>query len=224
MEILSARRRASTIGCDFVGDAAMQAKRDHAIVGKLPDPSLWIPRPHQPASPGRGLPCRQRRCVTRRSGLGPSEACGGSAPAALRCQPAGGNDEPGSRNVPIPIRRAGNRTTGRRACGSACQALQPIAIRHRAPHRELVVRFGGAVLPHGDRLQSPAAYPGGFSDRSRLSRRRLRTRPAPSPGGATPSRSFRRPACRAPAPGARRCRPDRDPAGAAPPPSSCSRP
>ena len=74
MEILSDRPRASTIGCGFVDDAAVQAERDHAIVGKLPDPSLWIPRPHRPASPGRGLPCRQRRCVTRRSGLGRSEA------------------------------------------------------------------------------------------------------------------------------------------------------
>ena len=45
------------------------------------------------------------------------------------------------------------------------QALERIAIRHRAPHRELLVRFGGAVLPHGDRLQDPAAYPGGFSCR-----------------------------------------------------------
>ena len=45
MEILSARPRASTIGCGFVDDAAVQAERDHAIVAQLPEPSLWIPRP-----------------------------------------------------------------------------------------------------------------------------------------------------------------------------------
>jgi len=45
MEILSARPRASTIGCGFVDDAAVQAESDHAIVAQLPDPSLWIPRP-----------------------------------------------------------------------------------------------------------------------------------------------------------------------------------
>ena len=45
MEILSARPRASAIGCGFVDDAAVQAERDHAIVAQLPDPSLWIPRP-----------------------------------------------------------------------------------------------------------------------------------------------------------------------------------
>jgi len=43
MEILSARPRASTIGCGFVDDAAVQAERDHAIVPQLPDPALWIP-------------------------------------------------------------------------------------------------------------------------------------------------------------------------------------
>jgi len=45
MEILSARPWASTIGCEVVDDAAVQAERDHAIVAQLPDPSLWIPRP-----------------------------------------------------------------------------------------------------------------------------------------------------------------------------------
>ena len=45
MEILSARPRASTIGCGFVDDAAIQAERDDAIVAHLPDPSLWVPRP-----------------------------------------------------------------------------------------------------------------------------------------------------------------------------------
>jgi hypothetical protein len=45
MEMLSARTRASTIGCGFVHDAAVQAERDHAVVAQLPDPSLWIPRP-----------------------------------------------------------------------------------------------------------------------------------------------------------------------------------
>ena len=45
MEILAARPRASTIGCEFVDYAAVQAERDHAIVAQLPDPSLWIPRP-----------------------------------------------------------------------------------------------------------------------------------------------------------------------------------
>jgi len=45
MEILSARPRASTIGCELVDDAAMQAERDHGIVAQLPDPSLVIPRP-----------------------------------------------------------------------------------------------------------------------------------------------------------------------------------
>src|SRR6266849_249860 len=44
MEILSARRRASTIGCGFVDDAAVQANRDHTIVAQPPDPPLWIPR------------------------------------------------------------------------------------------------------------------------------------------------------------------------------------
>ncbi len=45
MEILSARPRASTLGCGFVHDAAGQAEHDHAIVAQLPDPSRWIPRP-----------------------------------------------------------------------------------------------------------------------------------------------------------------------------------
>jgi hypothetical protein len=44
MEILSARPWASTIGCGFVDDAAVQPEREHAIVAQLPDPSLWIPR------------------------------------------------------------------------------------------------------------------------------------------------------------------------------------
>jgi len=43
MEILSARPRASSIGCGFVDDAAVQAERDHAIVAQLPEPPLWIP-------------------------------------------------------------------------------------------------------------------------------------------------------------------------------------
>jgi hypothetical protein len=45
MEILSAGPRASTVGCGFVDDAAVQAERDHAIVAQLPNPSRWIPRP-----------------------------------------------------------------------------------------------------------------------------------------------------------------------------------
>jgi len=45
MKILSARPRASTIGCWFVDDAAVQTDRGHAIVAQLPDPSLWIPHP-----------------------------------------------------------------------------------------------------------------------------------------------------------------------------------
>src|SRR3972149_4146024 len=45
MEMLSARPRASTIGCGFVDDAALQARRHDVIVAQLPDPSLWIPRP-----------------------------------------------------------------------------------------------------------------------------------------------------------------------------------
>jgi hypothetical protein len=45
MEILSARPRASTIGCGGVDDAAVQAERDHTIVAQLPDLSLWVPRP-----------------------------------------------------------------------------------------------------------------------------------------------------------------------------------
>jgi len=45
MEILSARPGASTIGCGFVDDAAVQAERDHPIVAQLPDPPFWIPRP-----------------------------------------------------------------------------------------------------------------------------------------------------------------------------------
>jgi len=105
---------------------------------------------HRLASPGRGLPRRQRRRVTRRSGRGRSEAVA----------------------VPNRVRRRGSSTVlNRGAVGGppvrirVRQALQPIAIRHRAPHRELVVRFGGAVLPHGDRLQGSAAYPGGFSCR-----------------------------------------------------------
>ena len=134
------------------------------------------------------------------------------------------DDEPGSRNVPISDTSDGTPNHSRLTCGKH-QALRPIAIPHRAPQRELEVRFGGAVLPHGDRLQGPAAYPRWDSlVGSRLSRRRLRTRPAPSPGAATPSRSCRCHGCRRPGPNARRCRPDRDPAGAAPPPSSCSRP
>jgi len=44
-KILSARPRASTSGCGFVDDAAVQAERQRAIVAQLPDPSLWIPRP-----------------------------------------------------------------------------------------------------------------------------------------------------------------------------------
>src|SRR5438128_4935165 len=36
---------ASTIGCWFVDDAAVQTERGHAIVAQLPDPSLWIPHP-----------------------------------------------------------------------------------------------------------------------------------------------------------------------------------
>jgi len=45
MEILTARPWASTVGCGFADDAAVQAERDHAVVAQLPDPSLWIPRP-----------------------------------------------------------------------------------------------------------------------------------------------------------------------------------
>ncbi len=40
-----ARPRASTTGCGFVDDAAVQAELDHAVVPQQPDPSLWIPRP-----------------------------------------------------------------------------------------------------------------------------------------------------------------------------------
>ena len=40
----SARARASTIGCQVVNNAAVQTKRDCAIVAQLPDPLLWIPR------------------------------------------------------------------------------------------------------------------------------------------------------------------------------------
>ena len=45
MAIHSAPSPASTIGCGFAGDAAVQAERDHAIVAQLPEPSVWIPRP-----------------------------------------------------------------------------------------------------------------------------------------------------------------------------------
>ena len=45
MEILSARPRASAIGCGFVDDSAVQAERDHTIVAQLPDLSFWVPRP-----------------------------------------------------------------------------------------------------------------------------------------------------------------------------------
>jgi hypothetical protein len=45
MEMLAARPLASSGGCGFVDDAAVQAERDHAIVAQLPDPSVWIPRP-----------------------------------------------------------------------------------------------------------------------------------------------------------------------------------
>ena len=45
MEMLAARSLASTGGCGFVDDAAVQAECDHAVVAQLPDPSLWIPRP-----------------------------------------------------------------------------------------------------------------------------------------------------------------------------------
>ena len=45
MEILAARPLASTVGCGFVDEAAVQAERDHAVVAHLPDPSLGIPRP-----------------------------------------------------------------------------------------------------------------------------------------------------------------------------------
>jgi len=206
MEILSARPRASTIGCGFVDHATVQAERDRSATARA---VALDSTSHRPASPGRGLPRRQRRRVTRRSGRGRSEAVA----------------------VPNRVRRRGSSTVlNRGAVGGppvrirVRQALRPIAIRHRAPHRELVVRFGGAVLPHGDRLHGPQPIPMDSPVRSRLSRRRLRTRPAPSPGAATPSRSCRRHGCRRPGPDARRCRPDRDPAGAAPPPSSCSRP
>jgi len=52
MEILSARPGASTIGCGFIDDAAVQAERAHAIVAQLPEPSLWIPRPTGLLQPG----------------------------------------------------------------------------------------------------------------------------------------------------------------------------
>jgi hypothetical protein len=45
MEILSARPRASTIGCRIVDDLDVQAERDGAIVAQLPDLTLWVPRP-----------------------------------------------------------------------------------------------------------------------------------------------------------------------------------
>jgi hypothetical protein len=45
MEILSARSRASNIGCGGVDDAAVQAERDHTIVSQLPDLSIWVRRP-----------------------------------------------------------------------------------------------------------------------------------------------------------------------------------
>jgi hypothetical protein len=45
MDILSARSRASSIGCGFGDDATVQAEGDHAIVSQLPHPSFWIPRP-----------------------------------------------------------------------------------------------------------------------------------------------------------------------------------
>ena len=45
MKILSARPRASTIGCWFVDEAPVQTERGHAIVAQLPDPSLWMPHP-----------------------------------------------------------------------------------------------------------------------------------------------------------------------------------
>jgi hypothetical protein len=51
MEILAARPLASTVGCGFIDDAAVQAERDHAVIAQLPDPSLWIPRPTGPLHP-----------------------------------------------------------------------------------------------------------------------------------------------------------------------------
>ena len=45
MKILTGRRRASTTGCRFVDDTAVQAERDNAVVAQLPNPALWIPRP-----------------------------------------------------------------------------------------------------------------------------------------------------------------------------------
>jgi len=53
-----------------------------------------------------------------------------------------------------------DRLTWQRVPGSAAYRDPP-----SGPLPRLVVRFGGAVLPHGDRLPGPAAYPGGFSCR-----------------------------------------------------------
>jgi hypothetical protein len=43
MKIPAAPLRASSIGCRVADDAAGPAKREHAIVAQLPDPTLWIP-------------------------------------------------------------------------------------------------------------------------------------------------------------------------------------
>ena len=45
MEILSIGHGASTTGCRFGDDTALQAERDDAVVAQLLNPALWIPRP-----------------------------------------------------------------------------------------------------------------------------------------------------------------------------------
>src|SRR5438128_1128250 len=42
-EMLAGRTGASTVGCGFVGDAAVQADRDRAVVAGLPGPSACGP-------------------------------------------------------------------------------------------------------------------------------------------------------------------------------------
>ena len=86
----------------------------------------------------------------------------------------------------------------------------------RAMRSEIITPFGFIPEPQPGKL--------GPVYELRITRRRRRRRPSPLPGAATPSSSSRRRACRRPGPAARRCRPDRDRAGAATPPSSCSRP